>query len=183
MLVNLLFPCLYIVVLVCDLMYTPKVEMSTLSKQKVENILQSLMDYLQVSNKSQLATKLGISAQAVSKWVKSGSFPVKKLKSLYPDLNADFLSTGYGSIVSGTKEPLVDYKPTTSLDPEAVEPREELMAKIMELKAATNWQVRLTMHDPEYLDSVLTSVELMRAILSDLEELALRRKSKHHSDS
>lgn len=157
--------------------------MSTLSQKKVDIVLGALMNHLGVDNQRQLAIKLGISAQAVNKWYKNGSIPVKKLKSKYPELSADYLATGVGSIVEGiVNDPGTPYLSTHKVD-NVNQLQKTIEGKIQELVAVSHVQARLSDDHPGYLDAVLASTEVLKQLIAEIEELAEAQKSNPRSDS
>lgn len=155
-------------------MYMAKIEKSSLSPEIIENIFNLLMDYYKVTTYADLARALGYDPSNIQKWRERGSLPVNKIIRNDSRLNPDFLYTGNGPVENSTaSDRIIEY--STARNP--------IDQKLIDLQRTLSVASALPKSDHAKLDAVQDSVELMRSLLRDLEELVRAQKGKADADS
>lgn len=155
-------------------MYMAKIEKSILTQEKIENIFNGLMKFYGVDTYADLARSLGYDPSNIQKWRERGYLPVSKLVRHDPRLRYEYLMTGDGDIENSmVMEDIIEY--STSVNP--------IDQKLIDLHRTLQVASAIPKNDRSKLDAVQQSVELMRSLLRDLEEIVRSEKSNPHSDS
>jgi hypothetical protein len=163
-----------------------KTDKSRLSREKVEKILTALMDRYHFSTYKELTDWAGYESSNVQQWKKRGSVPFKRFHSKDRALNRQFFETGDGEISTTDYNPLmsVNVRGNILTEPDilyvATNPIDQ---KLIDLQRTLSVASALPKSDRAKLDAVQDSVELMRSLLRDLEELVRVQKGKSDADS